>query len=479
MDWLYLHLPQLQLDQLLLGEHAACALPEPVIIIAPRSQHIVQLNAAAHAAGLKTGMRLDTASALCHPLHVVEQHTQATHVLRDLARTLYPLCADIALFPEQGLLCRITPMLRLFGGLERYLSLISEWLAQQQLTAQQALAATPLAAKTLAEAGIDTRTLNTAQVAQLLQRLPLSALALSARVQQQLQRLGLRRVEDVLALPRAEIRLRLGAEVIGLLDQLLGQQQTPLHFYQPEPYFSQQLELGHEVEQATGLLFPLKKLLQQLQHFLQIAARSTQSLLLELSLRDGTTQSLTLHSAAPERQPERWLALAQLSFEGFRPNAPMIGLRLCCQQLLDLAAPTQDLFATRRQTLSAAQLVSRLQARLGESGVQQLHWQADHRPENAFVERAFMEGAVMDSTAVESNIDWVPPALLRPTLLLEQPQPLSETIRILHGPERIQSAWWTAQPVCRDYFVARNTAQQTLWVFRDQAQRWFVHGWFA
>jgi hypothetical protein len=100
-----------------------------------------------------------------------------------------------------------------------------------------------------------------------------------------------------------------------------------------------------------------------------------------------------------------------------------------------------------------------------------LHWQNDHRPEHAFAERTF------SPQQEEGSADC--PSLLRPTLLFDQPRPLTETIRILHGPERIQSGWWTDQPICRDYFIARNTAQQTLWVFRDGARQWFVHGWFA
>lgn len=68
---------------------------------------------------------------------------------------------------------------------------------------------------------------------------------------------------------------------------------------------------------------------------------------------------------------------------------------------------------------------------------------------------------------------------LRPSVLLEQPVPLAETVRIIHGPERVQTAWWQDQAVTRDYFVALNEYKQLLWVFRDAEQQWFVHGLFA
>ena len=54
----------------------------------------------------------------------------------------------------------------------------------------------------------------------------------------------------------------------------------------------------------------------------------------------------------------------------------------------------------------------------------------------------------------------------------------------MNGPERIESGWWDADEqgaigdVRRDYFVARSTRQEWLWVFRAEAG-WFLHGVFA
>ncbi|MBC7967944.1 MAG: hypothetical protein H7Z17_18700 [Fuerstia sp.] len=49
----------------------------------------------------------------------------------------------------------------------------------------------------------------------------------------------------------------------------------------------------------------------------------------------------------------------------------------------------------------------------------------------------------------------------------------------LHGPERIQTAWWTDQPCHRDYFRAIAETGGQLWIFRElQSGNWYLHGLF-
>ncbi len=88
----------------------------------------------------------------------------------------------------------------------------------------------------------------------------------------------------------------------------------------------------------------------------------------------------------------------------------------------------------------------------------------------------------------------------RPILILPRPRPLATgnndhddappvyagALRLVAGPERIESGWWdlgspTRHAVFRDYFVARNPRGQTLWIYRELAapRRWFLHGFFA
>jgi protein ImuB len=54
-------------------------------------------------------------------------------------------------------------------------------------------------------------------------------------------------------------------------------------------------------------------------------------------------------------------------------------------------------------------------------------------------------------------------------------------LKLLAGPERIESGWWDGGDVMRDYFVASNPSEALLWVYRERNAdaRWFLHGFFA
>jgi len=105
---------------------------------------------------------------------------------------------------------------------------------------------------------------------------------------------------------------------------------------------------------------------------------------------------------------------------------------------------------------------------------------ADHRPERAW--RACEPGKESPAAA------WPPSA--RPLWLLPSPRPLAEIAEVpqYEGPltllttsERIESGWWDGHDVAREYFVARNSAQALLWIYREPrgSGGWFLHGFFS
>jgi protein ImuB len=55
------------------------------------------------------------------------------------------------------------------------------------------------------------------------------------------------------------------------------------------------------------------------------------------------------------------------------------------------------------------------------------------------------------------------------------------SLSICSGPERIESGWWDGADVARDYYVARNTVGETLWIFEDRKSpgQWYLHGRFG
>ena len=100
-----------------------------------------------------------------------------------------------------------------------------------------------------------------------------------------------------------------------------------------------------------------------------------------------------------------------------------------------------------------------------------------------------MPGATRASAAGAEPL----PALLdRPFWLLDPPQPLrlagdrpqyrGQALRLMRGPERIESGWWDPQLTVRDYFVAEDEAAARYWIYRErdaEHARWFLHGLYA
>lgn len=131
--------------------------------------------------------------------------------------------------------------------------------------------------------------------------------------------------------------------------------------------------------------------------------------------------------------------------------------------------PTEEAAAEDRVTL-----VERLRSRLGRDAVHGLTLVPAHRPELAFRE-----------AEPGTSPPGIPPSP-RPLWLLHLPRPVSpQSLRLLSGPERIESGWWDGNDVQRDYFVALQVNHAKCWVYRERtdvdaaSERWFVHGYFA
>ncbi|HET7923713.1 MAG TPA: hypothetical protein VFL30_02385 [Rhodanobacteraceae bacterium] len=54
-------------------------------------------------------------------------------------------------------------------------------------------------------------------------------------------------------------------------------------------------------------------------------------------------------------------------------------------------------------------------------------------------------------------------------------------MRLLAGPERVESGWWDDCDNGRDYYVIETHLGQRAWAFvpAGSASGWMLHGWFA
>jgi protein ImuB len=370
---------------------------------------------------------------------------------------------------ENALLLEIGGCLRLFGGLGALRGQVAQGLAEQDITACLAVAATPQAALWLAEGGGDR-----------LDALLIPDLTWPPGVAEKLTRFGLRRLGELRRLTFSSLARRIGKPAATLIARAWGEAPDPRPDFVFPLRFEQEIELPAAVENAPALLFAARRLTAALAGWLRVRQAGLRECRLELVHGQGATP-LPLRFAEATRDGARFERVLRERLERLQLTAPVERLRLVVESVEALPGASGGLFDEGGAKEGMAALVERLRARLGEERVYGIAPVADHRPECAT--RQLPAGSPASSTT--------PP---RPFWLLARPEPLAEIagrphrrgpLRLLVGPERIESGWWDHEEgvgdVRRDYFIALTQDECWAWVFRELKAPggWFLHGRFA
>ena len=487
MLWLAVHCLDLPLAALPgAGGHA-----QPLAVV--EYQRVCICNAAARAGGVVGAMPIASALARYPGLRVASRDpAREAAALQALGLACYALSPVVALQPPAALLLEVGSCLKLFGGLGPLLAAIRERLALQQLTAALGVAPTPAAALLLTHTNLDpleywephstharTRGLG---FEPLLEGLPLAALDCPPRLREDLARAGLRNLGALLALPGPALGRRYGRQLLDYLERIRGRRpdpQTPM----PLPaVFTRELDFGIEIAAAQMLLFPARRLLQELSGYLRARQLHCGSLRWALTLDDGTRQTLPLQLASPRGDLQHLLELTRLGLATLQLPAAVTALALHCDDLHPPAEPQADLLgalAPETDARALKALCDRLTARLGADAIRQPRARDEHLPELA--------GALLPPGEA-GDCDAPPPRAPRPLWLLETPQALSAPegkpcldgpLTLESGPERIEGHWWQV-PASRDYHRARASDGRRCWLYRDRRSGvWYLHGLFG
>lgn len=351
--------------------------------------------------------------------------------------------------------------------------------------------------------------------------LPVATLSALRPHAQALQQLGCRTWGAVRALPRAGVARRFGAEPLAALDRAWGDAPHGLDWITLPEQFALELELPALAESAPALLWAGQRLLDALQGWLRARHQGVQALELawrhDLRRIDGVDlppwQSLTLRTAEPLQGMAHLRRLLAERLAHQRLAAPVSRLALRSLQTAPMPQASADLLPPQPGDAGAGQgepwhqFVERLSARLGADSLRVPRSLADHRPEcmqqwqPALAARAAPPAPAQNCTLAPL----LPPWLVRPPrpLALRGSRPClhGQPLRLLDGPQRVETGWWEAAAdlnddesdvhgnahngaqdggsalVQRDYFVAHNPAAGTVWVFRDRATGgWFLQG---
>jgi protein ImuB len=410
-------------------------------------------------------------------------------LLQRLAVLAQRFTPRVSLEPPDGLVLEVQGSLALFGGAARLYRAFRTGCRAAGAAPVLTLAPTPLAALAGGRSGVSFKVLDPHHLVSAVSPLPLVALRWPPQVLQRLSKLGVYRVGQALRLPRAGFARRFGREPLQMLDQLVARAADLREPFRLPERFRVKRQFVREREHHDEILLALQPLLGQLEKFLEARQCGITRITCRLRHRHEAHTDCVVRLAQPEASAARF---AEWFAERLRRTAlpgPVRSLELRSGELLSRAPVHEPLWRPGEHGGGAgflhgsAEFIERLRMRLGEPAVQGLICQDSHRPESATrplspADPDFQRAASPPRTAAS-------PA--RPLWLLDEPQLLREQagwpqldgpLRLGAGPERIESHWWEAGGVARDYYHATDVHGIAVWVFRERQSphRWFLHG---
>jgi protein ImuB len=471
MLWACILLPQLALDDVL-RRHTDPGQPL-VLLSGPAQRRILQaVNPAAKALGLRAGQLLSAAQAIAHGFSCVEHDPASIEQCEQLlAAWGYRFSSQVSRHFPRTLLLEVQSGFNLFGPWPQFEARLREELVELGFSHRIVLAPNPLAARMLANLHDGLAVVDELALQAWIGQLPIDRVGLPRDTANAFARMGLHRVEQVLALPRDTLARRFANSVLGHLDTLLGRRPMALAYYVPPDRFDTRLELNFDVESHQALLFPLRRLIGDLAAFLAGRDGGVQRFELHLEHVELPATRVPVGLLAAERDSALLFELARGRLEQILVPCPVRSVRLVAEQLPSFVPAHRELFDERaQQSQPWEQLRERLRARLGDDAVQGLQARADHRPERAWGLGEWGQGCAQALP--------VP----RPGWLLREPKALGEHAgQLLGGPERIETGWWDGADVRRDYYRLQTPDGQCAWVYQAVGEpgRWWLQGWFG
>jgi protein ImuB len=486
----------------------------PLVVYGKRgnAELIVAVDEAAERLGLHAGLALAQARAMHPALQAIGEDAEAdAQLLEKIADWCLRYTPLVAVDAPDGLLLDIGGCAHLYGGEDALTADLAARLERAGFAYSIAIAGSIGAAHAAAHFGEPGRYAS-GEERNVLAPLPLAALRLPADTVAALARVGLKRIGDIVDLPRSPLTARFGVDLLRQLDRALGTEHEPLNPRLPIAPYAAEQRFAEPIAREEDVLAIIMRLAARLQFALERRGDGVRRLELTLFRTDGELRRIAVGCSRPLRDPaqiralfvERLAALADEFDPGFGFDMARLSVLVA-----EAAPPEQIGIGGSEDAAEVDRLVDRLSARLGARRVRRLIAQDSHIPEIAVAAvPAQMTGTDPGWPAYRQYAAAAELAS-RPLRLLARPEPIEAVAevpdgpplrfrwrRALHeviaaeGPERIEGAWWSEHGgPARDYFRVEDKSGLRFWLFRaglyrDLAQgastpTWFLHGTFA
>jgi protein ImuB len=494
---------------------------------------LAAVNPAASAAGFAPGMPLaDALSFLPGLATAAAEPAEDMAALRRLAEWCGRYSPWTAPDEADGVRVEITGSAHLWGGEAALAADLAARLDRQGLASRIAIADTLGAAWALARFAqqAERSVILPPDACAGLDPLPVEALRLDPATAQGLRRVGLKRVGDLYAMPRAALARRFGDKVVLRLDQAQGDLPEPLSPLGEAPVRRARLSFAEPIADPADLARAAERLAADL--VLRLAREGAGARRLDLAFYriDGRVERIMLGTARPNRDPRHLAALFKERLDTVNPGLGVEDMILAAFAVEPLAPeqigfagspagphPTPPPPAGEGMGGGIAALLDRLGNRLGLAALSRIEARESHIPE-----RASIRVPVDDRGGKARFLRPVPPLAggqgwgeggwpkpPRPIRLFEPPEPVEafwllpddppfrftwrrrpHRVTRADGPERIAEEWWRsgasdAVDAIRDYYRVEDEEGRRFWLFRaglsdgNHPPRWFIHGIFA
>ncbi|MEJ6595375.1 DNA polymerase Y family protein [Parasphingorhabdus sp.] len=455
--------------------------------------------------GLGPGMKLADARARVSDLLAFDHDPLAdADLLSRLAEACERYTPMVAVDPPYALILDITGAAHLHKNEQALAQDAEDRLDASGHSAHWALAGTPDAALALARHG-----LKEGAEAQL----PVSALAMDAKVHQALERAGLYRIGDIAERPRGNLAARFGMELTVRLDRILGLEDRPIDPLRRIGNVVAERRFSEPLTHIDGALTCLSELFVEASDRLNERGQGARMIRMMLFRCDGDVARLGLETGAPTRDAALFKRLLRERIEtlndALNPGFGYDLIRLSIVASEPLAPQQLRLEGGEDRHGDEVALLSQLSTRLGRGQVQKFIAADSHIPEQGLLALPALNAPPPVPWERLSSVN--PP--MRPLHMFDPPQRVQVIAEIpdgpphcftwrrkthqvirYEGPERIASEWWQRKNgqqsgnggLTRDYYRVEDARGRRYWLFRhglygeEKANPdWYVHGLFA
>lgn len=407
---------------------------------------------------------------------------------------------------NNGLVAEVSRSLKLFGSLKKLCQSLNRIVTAQGLQLSAGIAPTPTGAWLLARSTPPGTVINGKgkEFRISLDALPVSLLESAQLHLEVIRGIGCRTLADLRQLPRDGVARRFGPGLPEELDRAYGDSPDPQKWFETPEDFRQKMKMMGLVENAELLLVPARRMVEQMCGWLasRHAAVSAFSLVLhhEYSLRQSHKFTpINIRLSEQSSDPAHLMLLLRERLGRTEIVAPVCELELAADEITAGADDNLELFPTvQSEATSLNRFIEKLSSRLGPEVITGLKVVSDHRPECSQKLELSGTSGLNRLPKQEANSQTISLGSPRPAWLKETPlelkvqrsQPVyGSPLKLLAGPERIETGWWDDAAVARDYFIAKNDQGQLLWIYREhdpaekdkgnEGSNWYLQGLFG